>query len=342
MKGSTATDSRSRRRRRAVIILAVLLVLGAAASVAIGSLSTSLTEVFAALRRSDAARVDVVSVVWDQRIPRTIVAAVVGACLGVAGALIQGHTRNPLADPGILGVSSAAALAVVLATFLFRVSSPSAYIVAGIIGAGLGLVLVLFVARLAGGAGTHLSLVLSGAALTAFFGTVTTTVVLIDKASLEQLRLWSVGSVAGRDLSLVWWMLPLAAGAIAIAVSLASQLNALTMGEDTARGLGINVGRQRTIGLILVTVLAGSATAVAGPIGFVGLMVPHLIRALSGADYRWIIPLSALAGSVLLIIADVIGRVLLRPAELQVGIVMALVGAPIFIYFVRRGKVVQL
>jgi iron complex transport system permease protein len=254
----------------------------------------------------------------------------------MAGALIQGHTRNPLADPGLLGVNAGAGFLVVIAIYLLGVTSPLGYVWFALVGAFAAGVFVFTAGSAGRGGPTPVTLALAGAAVTALLTALTSAVILLDVDTLDAYRFWVVGSLAGRDLEVaaqVWWLL--ATGA-ALALSSAPALNALSLGEDVARSLGYSVGRTRLIGIVAITLLAGTATAMCGPIAFLGLVVPHVVRSLTGPDYRWLLPCSAVAGAVLLILADVIGRVVVRPGELQVGIVLALVGGPFFIALVRR------
>lgn len=315
------------------------LLAAAALSVVIGTRTTTPHEVFDALRNAPGAASDIVTIVWDQRIPRTALAVAVGASMALAGAATQGHTRNPLADPAILGVSAGAALCIVLATFVGGVHSVHAQVWFALLGATIASLLVLGVSSLAGGSHNPLSLVLAGAILSAFFLALTTAVILLDQASLDQLRFWSAGSLAGRDLSVLAAVAPFLTVGAVLALSGGPALNLMAIGTDTAAGLGIDVPRQRALGLGAVILLAGGATAAAGPIAFVGLIVPHMVRTVTGPDHRWLLPASALTGGTVLLLADVLGRVVVRPGELQAGIVLAVVGAPFFIWLVRRRPV---
>nr|WP_255567814.1 iron chelate uptake ABC transporter family permease subunit [Corynebacterium sp. TAE3-ERU16] len=318
------------------LCLAVLL------SLHVGARITAAADVWESLRVWGGTDTETGIIVWEQRIPRTALAVVTGAALGVAGALIQGHTRNPLADPGILGVSAGAALGIVLTVYLFRVGDIHVYMWAALIGAALGSAIVFTVSAIGGGGANPLSLILAGAALTAFFGSVTTAIILMDEASMDKLRFWNAGSVSGRDLGILSAVAPLLIVGFLIALASGPTLNLLTVGTEVATGLGVNVVRARLLGFAAITLLAGGATAAVGPIGFLGLMVPHVVRAMTGPDYRWIVPASALTGSLVLVVADIVGRTLVRPGELQVGIVLALIGAPFFIALVRRKRLVTL
>ena len=326
----------------------ILLAVGFMLSLAVGSRSIPFLDVLHALTNISTLRQNLDSIPQDEltiaalRFPRTLLAILVGTALGVAGALIQGHTRNPLADPGIIGVSAGAALAVVVSFTFLGVTSVPGSAVAAFIGAGLAMLLVFSLASVGNGQVNPLNFVLGGAALSAVMGAVTTAFVLIDESSLDQMRFWNVGSVAGRDLDVFWGVLPFIGLGLLLAFATAPGLNLLTMGEDIANSLGVNVRRSRITGMTLIALLAGAATAAAGPIGFLALLVPHIARAICGPDYRWILPLSGLIGANLLVYADIVGRLIAWPAEVQVGIVLAFVGAPFFIWMMYKNRVISL
>jgi iron complex transport system permease protein len=334
---------RSLRSRRLVglTLLVVVLVACCLLSVAVGAKPIPLGTVWEALFRPDTALEDHI-VVRSLRIPRTVLGLIAGAALGLAGALIQGHTRNPLADPGILGVNAGAAFLVVIGIYVFGVTDALGYVWFALAGAAVASVAVFVLGSVGRGGPTPVTLALAGSAISALLAALTSAVVLIDVATLDAYRFWAVGSLAGRDgevLGGVVWFL--AAGAL-IALATAPALNALSLGDDVARSLGHSVRRTRILGIVAITLLAGGATAACGPIAFVGLVVPHVVRTFTGPDHRWLLPASAVTGSVLILVGDVLGRVLVRPGELQVGIVLALVGAPFFIYLVRRRKMVHI
>jgi len=269
------------------------------------------------------------------RVPRALIAALVGAALAVAGAIIQGLTRNPLSDPGILGIEAGAALAVVGSVFLLGASSLTTYALFAFVGAALAAVFVYGLGTLGGGM-NPMKLVVAGAALAALLSSLTTAVLIFNQRTLEEIRFWLAGSVAGRDLGLLLQVLPYVSVGLLLAFALSRQITALTLGEDVATGLGQRTAWVKFFSVVAVVLLAGSAVAIAGPIGFVGLVVPHVARFFVGVDYRWILPYSALLGAVLLVSADIAARVVLRPQELPVGIMTALVGAPFFIYLARE------
>ncbi len=327
--------------RRALWLLALIGLLGVAAglSLAFGARVTGWQD----LRNALAGQVDTMGqAAVASRIPRTVLAALAGAALGLAGGVMQGVTRNPLADPGILGVNAGAALAVVIALATVGLDSAGLYILVAIFGAGVAAVTVYTIASLGAGGASPLKLALAGAALSAALASLTTAVVLprADIAGLVQS--WMVGGVGGATADRIAPVLPFLALGLALSLLSARKLNLLALGEDTATSLGEHVWRARAMAALGAVTLCGATTAVCGPIGFVGLVVPHLARLLFGVDYRWILPASALAGAALLLMADVAGRVAARPAELDVGIVTAFIGAPVFIWIVRRRRIAAL
>ncbi|TQL67963.1 iron complex transport system permease protein [Nocardioides albertanoniae] len=333
------------RLRRAVGVLALLIVLAVLllASVAVGSRPLAFGEIWHGLLPPyDANPTEADLIVRDLRMPRTLLGLVTGIALGLAGGLIQGHTRNPLADPGILGVSAGAACAVVVAIMFLDVTSAGGYIWFALAGALIASSVVFGLSTIGGGNPSPVSLVLGGAAVAAFLSAITSAVVLLDQATLDAYRFWVVGSVSGRGIEVLTPLLPFFAVGIVLAVANGPGLNVLSLGEEVARSLGTNIALNRILGITAITLLAGAATAACGPIAFIGLAVPHVARAFTGPDYRWLLPCSALIGAVMLITCDIIGRVAARPGELQVGIVLALVGAPFFIALVRRRKLVTL
>ncbi|MBD8507627.1 iron chelate uptake ABC transporter family permease subunit [Hoyosella sp. G463] len=329
-----------RRRLLGLAALAITLVFMAFASIAIGARPLALLEIQNALLSPSGADTDII--VRSLRVPRTLLAITVGIAIGVAGALIQGHTRNPLADPGILGVIPGAAFAVVLAVYLFRLGSPSEYVWFAFLGAFLTTIVVFGIASIGKGGASPLTLPLAGVAVGAFLTAMTNAVVLLDRASLDAYRFWNVGSVAGRGLDVLLQVLPFIIVGLAIARASTPGLNLLSLGDDMARSLGTNIALTRVAGILAITLLAGAATAACGVIAFLGLVVPHIARAITGPDYKWIVPFSGLCGAILILSADVLGRIVVRPSELQLGIVLALVGGPFFIALVRRRKLVSL
>lgn len=318
-----------------VAVLVVLFLL----SLAFGTRVVSIDEILAALG-GDTSGVAEAAIV--KRVPRTLLAVLVGAALAMSGATMQAVTRNPLADPGILGVSSGAALAVVTGIALFGLSNPFAYVWVAIGGAAVAAVFVYTVGSLGRDAATPLKLALAGAAISATFSSLISAILLPRVDILTTFRFWQIGGVGGATWERIGLIVPfLAAGAV-ICLLCARGMNTLALGDDLAAGLGENVLRTRLFASAGAVVLCGAATAIAGPIGFVGLVVPHLCRLLVGTDLRWLLPFSAVTGAGLLVAADVVGRVVARPQEIEVGIITGIIGAPFFIWIVRRQKVREL
>lgn len=279
---------------------------------------------------------DEAKIIAQLRIPRTLLGLLVGAALGTAGALLQGHTRNPLADTNLLGVGPGAALTVAAAISFHGSMTVLGTVGVGFLGAILAVTLV-FALSMRGLGSTPIMVVLGGSALGAVCSALTSGIVLTNTQSLNEMRFWTAGAIAGRDLQVVAVLAPVILLGLVGAFATANRVNLLNLGDDVASGLGVRVPIARAVGIVLVALLTGAAVAGAGPIGFVGLVVPHLVRAFTGPDYRWVLPCSALAGASLLLLADVIGRVIARPGELQVGITLAFVGAPFALYLLRKG-----
>ncbi|CAL4859141.1 iron chelate uptake ABC transporter family permease subunit [Microbacterium sp. MM2322] len=273
-------------------------------------------------------------VVWDLRVPRTLVGLVAGAALGAAGALMQAFTRNPLADPGLLGVGAGAAFAVAIGVSLFGLSGAGEVVWPAFVGALLVTLAVYAIG--ASGTGGAVRLILAGVALGAVLSGVTTAITLTDPEAFDRMRGWNAGSLLGAGLGDLAAIAPFAAAGVLVALVLSPGLNALALGDDVARSQGANVARIRIGVVVAVTLLAGAATALAGPISFVGLMVPHVVRWLVGTDQRAILPMSLVAGPIVVLTADILGRLLIAPAEVPVGIVVAFVGAPILVALARR------
>lgn len=321
----------------AVGVLAVLAML----SLTIGAKDVPLATVIDAFREYDATDPDHI-IIRTLREPRTELGLLVGLALGLAGALMQGVARNPLADPGILGVNAGAALFVVIAIYVLGVTTPAGFIWFAFFGAGLASVIVYAIGSMGREGATPVKLALAGAALTAVVTSVTTTILVLDLETLDKYRFWAVGSLVVPTGEVAWEIAPFIGVGAVIALAAGRTLNALSLGDDVARGLGMRVGLARAVVASGIVLLCGSAVALAGPIAFVGLMVPHVARALTGPDYRWILPYSAVLAPILLLAADIAGRVITRPMELQVGIVTALIGAPVFVLLVRRRRLAEL
>jgi ABC-type Fe3+-siderophore transport system permease subunit len=336
--GAPAGGGHGRNRRRlGLLVLLALLAAACVTSIAVGTRSMGLGEVWRALLDGGLTSEEAV-IVRQLRVPRTVLGLMVGLALGIAGALMQGHTRNPLGDPGLLGVTAGASLAVVLAIAWFGIGTPSGYVWFAFAGALVGTVLVYVIGSAGRGGPTPVTLALAGAALSALLYALVRAVLVSDQQTLDSFRFWVVGALAGRGADVAWQVAPFIVIGLVLAIANAPALNLLGLGEDVARGLGQRIWPARIVGLTAITLLCGAATAACGPIAFVGLVVPHAVRAVTGPDHRWLIPCSGLLGAALLLSADVLGRVVARPGELQVGIVLALVGAPFFIALVRRRR----
>ncbi|MEV4538602.1 iron ABC transporter permease [Asanoa sp. NPDC049518] len=327
------------RRRLVLLAGAAVLVLVVLASLAVGSNPLSVGRVWHALVAPDGG--EAASVVWDLRVPRTLLGLVVGAALAAAGVLLQALTRNPLAEPRILGISAGASLGVVVAITVFGIGSLTGYVWFGIAGAlGAGLVVFGVAARTRDGA-SPVTLALVGAALDASLGAITAGLLSADARTFEEYRFWVVGGLTGRDSSVALQVLPFLLTGVVLAAVVARGLDSLALGDDVARGLGTRVGLTRIGGGVAAVLLTGAGVAAAGPIAFVGLAVPHLARFLVGSDQRWVLATSVPIGPALLLGADVIGRVVALPGEVSAGIVTALIGAPLLAVLVTRAKVVS-
>ncbi len=324
-----------RRRAIGVAALVVLLIVAAVLSVTFGARDVTAADVWAGLTGStDTASAAAVA----KRVPRTLLAILVGAALAVSGAVLQGATRNPLADPQILGINGGAGLAIVVGIAFFGLGSATSYIWVGMIGAAGAAVMVYAIGSLGRGGATPLRLALAGAVSAVAFSSLTSAVLLPRVNVMNDFRFWQIGGVGGATVETILQVLPFLLAGLVICLASASTLNTLALGDELAVGLGARVRTARLISTAGAVILCGAATAVAGPIGFVGLVVPHMIRLVVGVDHRWMLPVSALGGAVLLTLGDVLGRVVARPEEIEVGIVTALIGAPFFIALVRRQK----
>lgn len=274
-------------------------------------------------------------VIQTVRLPRSLIGILVGAALAVAGALMQGLTRNPLADPGILGIEAGATLAVVATIFVFGNLPLTALTFVAFLGAATTAILVYFLGSLGRGGLTPLNLTVAGAVLTALISSLTTAILIVSQRTLDEIRFWLAGSLAGRDFNILLQVLPFVSVGLLVAFALGRQITTMNLGEDVAKGLGQQTARLKIITGISVVLLVGSSVSLAGPIGFIGLVVPHIVKFFIKADYRWILPYSAVVGAILILIADIAARILLKPQELPVGVMTALVGAPFFVYLAK-------
>ena len=342
MRSSEARNLRpAALRALGLVACAGLLVVVVMLSLRFGSISISNGDAWNALFNYNEDSYNQ-TVVRSLRLPRTLIGLGVGAALAVAGATIQATTRNPLGDPSILGINSGAAFAIVTALYFGGLSSSYQYIwfaFGGALGASL---LVYTVAAAGRGGASPVKLALAGAIVASLLSSWTTALLLLDEQTLDIVRFWLAGSLAGRDLDVFWTVLPFIGVGVAGALILSRQLNVLSLGDDIARGLGMHTGRIRVASAALVVLMAGGSVAAAGPIGFVGLAVPHIVRTFVGSDYRWILAYSLLVGPMLLLGADITGRLVVKPAELQVGVITAFCGAPFLIAIARSRRVAEL
>lgn len=333
--------SKKRRISRPVSLAALIamLLLLCLLSVALGTRDVSWQEIVGALQ----GHMDTVGeAAVTMRIPRTVLAVVAGASLGLAGAVMQGVTRNPLADPGILGVNIGAAFFVVVGLAWLGINQMQSYVWMAILGSAVTAAFVYTIGSMGRGGATPLKLALAGAATSAALACFTIAVVLPRNDIAGGVRSWQIGGVGGATFEALLLVLPFMLVGLIITVLTARKLNTLALGDDLAAGLGENVVWARCAAGLGAILLCGATTAVCGPIGFVGLVVPHFCRLLVGVDHRWLLPFSALGGASLLVLADILGRLIARPSELSVGVVTAFIGAPFFIWIVRRQRVREL
>ncbi|WP_342673678.1 iron chelate uptake ABC transporter family permease subunit [Jiangella gansuensis] len=319
-------------------VAVAVLALTCLASIAIGAKYIPLGDVIAALFDSGDPNNQVI--VGDMRVNRTILGVICGVSLGLAGAVMQALTRNPLADPGILGVNAGASFGIVLGVSLFGAMSLYGYIWFAFAGAAVASVVVYALATVGRGQASPVRLALSGIAFAAVLTGFTQALIIMDSEVLDVYRFWQVGSLAGRNGETIGSVLPFVVVGVVLALGLARALDAMALGDDTASALGANVLLTRLVGVVSVTLLCGAATAAIGPVAFVGLMVPHIVRAFTGPDQRWILPFSLVVAPILMLASDVVGRVVLSTGELQVGVVTTVIGGPVLIALVRRRRMV--
>jgi len=315
----------------------LLIVLCAAASIVFGSRPSTMQEVLDGLFRPEADSYG--AHVVRQRVSRTVFGFFCGAALGVSGALMQSVTRNPLADPGILGVNSGAALFVVSGIAFLNISTAGEYIGLALLGSSIAAIIVFGISFLGRGGSTSIKLVLAGVATGVALSSLVTAILLPRSHVMETFRFWQVGSVGAGDWQSVTIFLPFLLVGIGTAAAVAPALNALALGDETAQGLGVRTGLVRFVSAAAGVLLCGVTTALAGPIGFVGLLATHVVRLILGPDIRYLIPMSALAGAAVLTVSDVCGRLIGRPGELEVGIITAFIGAPLLIALAKNMKV---
>ncbi|MGW6306248.1 FecCD family ABC transporter permease [Streptomyces niveus] len=330
-------SGRLARRRLLVLTGCLVLVAGLVlVSLAVGSRTVPLETVWRVLLHDDGSPEALI--VWRLRVPRTALAVVVGAALALAGTVMQAITRNPLAEPGLVGVNAGASLAVVIAVAAFQVTEVSGYIWFALVGAILAALLVHTLAAGSARSHQHTRLVLAGAALSASLGACTGILTMFNSTAFDSYRFWVVGSLQNRGTDVLVAVAPFVAAGTVIALLLGPALNALALGDETGRALGLRVSWVRAAGFCAVMLLCGAATAAAGPLAFVGLAVPHALRLVLGPDHRWLLAYALPAGAVLLLMSDIIGRIVAPPGELEVGIVTAFLGAPVLVWFIVRRR----
>ncbi|MFJ6463946.1 FecCD family ABC transporter permease [Streptomyces sp. NPDC091387] len=328
-----------RRSRRALLTAAAVLALLFAVllSLAVGARSIAPSAVLDALLHGGHS--DDAEVIRNMRVPRTLIGLMVGAALALAGTVLQGITRNPIADPGILGISQGASVGVVLAIAYAGVHTLTGYVWFAFAGAAVASVAVYAIASSGRGGATPVKLALGGAAINALLVSVTMAVLTTKASALDEFRFWQVGSIAGREAQVAQQIWPFLLVGAVLVLSVARGLDALALGEDMAKGLGQKIATVRIVGGIGATVLTGVGVAAAGPIAFIGLAVPHIARGVVGSDHRWVLPMAALIGPVMLLVSDVIGRIVFPPSEIPAGVMTALIGVPFLVTLVRRKAV---
>ncbi len=317
-----------------MLLLLALLLLAMGVSLAVGAADIDIATVWRSITTEPKEFQELI--IHTVRIPRMLSGTVIGMALAVAGALMQGFTRNPLASPGILGINAGAAFAVVCALVFWGQPPLLTFALFAAFGAGVSAILVYMLAAMGAGGATPMKLTLAGTIFTAFLSAITTAILIFDEETLDQVRFWTAGSLAGRDMQILIHTAPYIFVGLFIAVMLGKHITTLSLGDDIALSLGQNTKRIKQFVFFSVILTAGGATALAGPVGFVGLIVPHITRFLVGTDYRRILPTAAVVGAIVVTLADMLARILIRPQELPVGIVMGLFGAPFFIYLARK------
>lgn len=313
----------------------LLLLLLMCASIVYGYTDTTWKMVLDAFRNNNGSTEHLV--IETVRLPRALIAAAVGSSLAIAGAMMQTLTKNPLASPGIFGVNAGASFAVVIAVSLFSIANLQAFTWIAFLGAAVAAVSVYMIGSVGREGLTPMKLTLAGAAISAMFASFTQGFLVLNEAALEQVLFWLAGSVQGRKLEILTNVLPyLMIGWIGSLI-IAAKLNVLSMGEDVAKGLGLNTALLKIFAAIFIILLAGGSVAIAGPIGFIGIVIPHMTRAIVGIDHRWVIPFSGILGGILLLAADILARYIIMPQEVPVGVMTAIIGTPFFIYIARKG-----
>ena len=318
----------------------ILLLIIAIFSISFGAKQIAFSKVIDVILGKDVDSLE--ATIIQQRIPRTVFGILAGGALGISGALMQSITRNPIADPSILGVNTGASLFVVAGIAFLNITAAYQYIWLAIIGAGLTAFFVYAVASIGKDGATPLKLALSGAAVSIVLGSLVSTIMLPDNRVLQAFRFWQVGSIGSATWDNISLIIPFLIIGFIISMFISGYLNNLALGDEAATALGTNVVITRSVGALASVLLCGATTALAGPIGFVGLIIPHLVRLIYGSEMGKILPLSFLGSGILLLLSDVIGRIIGSPGETEVGIITAVFGAPVFIFAIRKGRVKSL
>lgn len=329
----------SLRRWAGWFIAAVCLISACALSIAIGTKNIPVVDLLDALWQPDGSPDDLI--VSEYRLPRTLLGLLAGAALGVAGCLMQGLTRNPLADPGLLGVNAGAAFAIAVAVAYLGVDSIGEYVWFGFAGAAVVSVVVFRLGTVGRGGTDPIRLTLAGVAVTAVLTGVTKGLILLNSVAFDKMRQWDAGALTGRGYDVIAGAAPFVVAGMILAAVAARSLNAVALGDDLARALGVHVTRTRVCTALALILLCGTATAAVGPITFVGLAVPHIARWIVGPDHRWIVAYSLVLAPTLILVADVLGRIAIPPDELAAGVVTAFLGAPVLIWLARRTELRQ-
>ncbi|WP_128100451.1 iron ABC transporter permease [Paenibacillus sp. DCT19] len=319
-----------------IVGLFILLMLACVSSMIFGRTAITLQDGMDAFRHYDEQSIEHI-VLLTERLPRTVIAAVVGASLAVAGALMQALTRNPLASPSVFGINAGAIFFIVIAIVVLSVSSLNTMMWFGFAGAAIAAAIVYGLGSLGRDGLTPIKIVLAGTAITALFSSFTQAVLILDGTGLQDVLFWLAGSVSGRTLDMLYPVLPYMTIAAIIALFMGRAVNLLLTGDDIAKGMGQNVLLVKLLMGVVTVLLAGGSVAVAGSVGLVGLVVPHIMRALVGNDYRWLVPYSILGGAILLLSADVVARLVIMPQEIPLGVMTAIIGGPFFVYIARKG-----
>ncbi len=330
------TDNSINKKMIMIVISLFTLFLFLGMSIVLGYTDTSIKVAYDSFTHFNGSTAHIV--IQSIRVPRAFIAAAVGACLAMAGVIMQTLTKNPLASPSIFGINSGASFFVVVAIVLFHLSGLQVIAWYAFGGAAMAAMGVFSVSSIGKGGMSPIKLTLAGAAISAMFASFTQGLLVLNEAALDQVLFWLAGSVQGRKLDLLASVLPYMAVGWIGSMFLAPKLNVISMGEDVAKGLGLKTGLVKLAGMIMVVLLAGSSVAVAGPIGFIGIVVPHISRKFIGVDHRWLLPFSAVLGAILLLAADISARYVIMPQEVPVGVMTAAIGAPFFIYLARKGS----